>query len=276
MNIVTFTDPNCPWAYFAEASRLALRWTYGDQIHWSRAYVVIAEHVGQSEATGFTPEVEAEEDRQIAVETGMPLWTDARKRITTSLRPSLAAVAARSLDAEEPLLRALWRRSRALGEAIDEPLVLRAAVEDAGVDSDRLAERMRDPAVMRRLRQEMEAARTPAAPARHLRHKLGGRGTRYSSPSWELQVGDRTLVAPGFQPLESYETLLANHAPELKRADPPERVEQVLSWAAMPLATAEVAAVARRPLAAVRAELEAVADFAPAGSDGFWAAREIA
>jgi len=273
MRIVTFTDPNCPWAFTAEAARLALRWSYGEQIEWTRAYVVIAEQVGQSEATGFTPDVEAEEDRAIAAAHGMPLWIEPRERITTSLKPSLAAVAARALGAEEPLLRALWRRSRSAGEPIDEPPVLRAAVEDAGVDPDRLDARMREPAVIDELRREMEAARAPAAPARHLRHKLGGRGTRYSSPTWVVQVGGRELVAPGFQPLESYETLLANVAPELERRDPPERAEQVLAWAATPLATAEVAAVMRRPLAGVREELRTVADFAPAGTDGFWTPR---
>lgn len=271
--ITTFTDPNCPWAFTAEASRLALRWTYGDQLTWRRAYVVISEHVGQSEAGGFTPEVEAREDVDIAARFGMPLSLQPRPRITTSLKPALAAIAARGLgpDAEERLLRALFRRGRSAGELIDEPGPLRAAITDADLDPDTVIERMSRDDVQAELRAEMSAARHPAPAAQQLRHKLGAGASRYTSPSWLIsRPGQPDLVAPGFQLLAVYETLLANAAPQLQRRDLPGGVGEALDWAARPLATAEVAAVCARPIAEVRAELEQTARFQPAGSDGFW------
>lgn len=273
VEITTFTDPNCPWAFTAEASRLALRWTYGDQLLWRRAYVVISEHVGQSEADGFTPEIEAREDADIAERFGMPLSLNPRPRITTSLKPALAAVAARGMgpEAEERLLRAFWVRGRSAGELIDEQAPLEAAISDADLDPETVTARMSRNDVKAELRAEMAAARRPAAAARQLRHKLGGGGGRYSSPTWAIgRPGKPAVIAPGFQPLAVYETLVANTAPELQRRDPPKSVGAVLDWAALPLATGEVAAVCARPIADIRAELERAALFHAIGADGFW------
>jgi hypothetical protein len=51
-------------------------------------------------------------------------------------------------------------------------------------------------------------------------------------------------VAPGFQPVESYEVALANLLPDVPRREDPSSVEEVLAWAgAEPLATKEVAVV---------------------------------
>jgi hypothetical protein len=53
---------------------------------------------------------------------------------------------------------------------------------------------------------------------------------------------------------------------ELERRADPASVEEVLAWAGIPLATAELAAVCDRDVSAVRAELERTARFA----DGYW------
>jgi len=45
---------------------------------------------------------------------------------------------------------------------------------------------------------------------------------------------------------------------------------EVLAWAGVPLATAEIAAVCDREIAEVRPELARVAMFEPVGSDGYW------
>ena len=76
---------------------------------------------------------------------------------------------------------------------------------------------------------------------------------------------------PGFRPVEAYETALANIAPELARRPDPEDVGDVLTWAGMPLATAEIAAVCDRPITDVREELARIARFEPVGGDGYWA-----
>ena len=49
----------------------------------------------------------------------------------------------------------------------------------------------------------------------------------------------------------------------------------MLTWAGMPIATAEVAAVCDREIADVRAELARVATFLPVGGDGYWTARRV-
>jgi 2-hydroxychromene-2-carboxylate isomerase len=54
---------------------------------------------------------------------------------------------------------------------------------------------------------------------------------------------------------------------ELERRADPASVEEVLAWAGMPLATAEIAAVCGRD---VRAELAQAARFEPVGGDGYW------
>ena len=62
-----------------------------------------------------------------------------------------------------------------------------------------------------------------------------------------------------------------SNAPGVGRADP-SSVDEVLAWAEMPLATAEVAAVCHREIPDVRAELARVARFEPVGGDGYWSA----
>ena len=47
----------------------------------------------------------------------------------------------------------------------------------------------------------------------------------------------------------------------------------MLAWAGMPLATAEVAAVATATIDDVRESLSRVATFTPVGGDGYWSPR---
>ena len=101
----------------------------------------------------------------------------------------------------------------------------------------------------------MRAARSPSPASRAQDYKLGGppEERRYTCPSYELErtapppadwpTASRVDL-PGFRPVEAYEAAIANLAPELTRRPDPEGVAEVLAWAGMPLATAEVAAVA--------------------------------
>jgi len=75
---------------------------------------------------------------------------------------------------------------------------------------------------------------------------------------------------PGFNPVEAYETAIANADPELPRRPRPDSVEALLGWAGEPGATAEVALVMALDLDQARAALRAVARFEPAGADGYW------
>ena len=129
----------------------------------------------------------------------------------------------------------------------------------------------------------MEASRSPSPASRAQDYKLGGptEERRYTCPSYELiRVTEppedwptaNRVDLPGYRPIEAYETAIANLAPELTRAPDPDSIEQVLMWAGMPIATAEVAAVCDREVADVRAELARVATFLPVGGDGYWTA----
>jgi hypothetical protein len=78
-------------------------------------------------------------------------------------------------------------------------------------------------------------------------------------------------TAPGYQPIESYEVLLANLAPGLERREEPSGVAEVLAWAGTPLATAEVALLCGLDRDAAREALaEAGAVERPAGADAYW------
>jgi hypothetical protein len=120
------------------------------------------------------------------------------------------------------------------------------------------------------------AARDPLPAARLLDNKLGGppEERRYTCPSYVAATEGRgPAVAPGFQPIESYEVLLANVAPGLERRDDPSGVGEVLAWAGTPLATAEVALLCGMDDGEAREALaEAGAVEHPVGADAYWSA----
>jgi hypothetical protein len=77
-------------------------------------------------------------------------------------------------------------------------------------------------------------------------------------------------AVPGFNPVEAYETAIANLAPELERRPKPASVAELLAWADHPLATAEVSLVAQLGLVQTRTALGRVARAEPAGADLYW------
>ena len=273
-----FTDPMCPFAFSAERQRLRLDWLYGDQIGWSTHLVVLSEERDPD----FTAERLAQGRRLLHERYGMPMaWTPAPEH-AASIHACRAVVAA--------LLRApghadaLLRRLRVLnfaGHALDDPETIARAATEAGLDPAALADWAGEEEVEAALREDMQAARAPSPASRAQDYKLGGPAEerRYTCPSYELE---RTTPSPadwptasrvdlpGFRPVEAYEAAIANLAPELTRRADPEDVEEVLDWAGMPLATAEVAAVSDRPIADVREELSRTARFEPVGGDGYW------
>ena len=88
--------------------------------------------------------------------------------------------------------------------------------------------------------------------------------------SWRGTTGGPIVTIPGFNPVEVYETAIANLAPTLERRPKPTSAEEVLEWAGEPLATAEVAAIMQRSLAAAHALLQQVARPEAAGADFYW------
>jgi hypothetical protein len=208
---------------------------------------------------------------------GMPIDPAPYPRPASS-EPACRAVVAAHLyapEAEEPLLRRLRVRVM-LGGLLDEPELIAAAARDVGLDPAQLADWCARDDVEAALQADIAAARNPAAPARALGHKLGGpaKQRRYTAPSYELTCASEAgppVVVPGFNPVEAYETAIANLAPELDRRPKPGRVEELLRWAGEPLATAEVALVMQLSAEEARATLSrAGATPLAAGADFYW------
>jgi 2-hydroxychromene-2-carboxylate isomerase len=269
-----FTDPTCPWAFSAEPQRWRLRWLYGDQLAWTDRMVVLSDDAEEL-AEVFPPDVHASALATIRDRFGMPIDATERPRSAAS-EPSCAAVVAARLNAPdraEALLRALRVRIMG-GELPDEPATIAGAAQEAGLDPEQLAAWTAGEDTAAALAADRAAARDPLPAARLLDNKLGGppEERRYTCPSYvAMTLGSGPAVAPGFQPIESYEVLLANAAPGLERRDEPSGVGEVLAWAGTPLATAEVALLCGMDHDEAREALaEAGAVERPVGPDAYW------
>jgi predicted DsbA family dithiol-disulfide isomerase len=273
--ITEFTDPGCPWAYSAEPFRRRLSWLYGDRLEWRVRMVGLATAPEDYLERGFTPERQSQAFRSIALDHGMPIDTRVRPRMSATVPACLAVVATerQAPGAVRTLLRRLRVRHFA-GELLDEPSTLAGAAADAGISASQLDAWMADPEAEAALVEDMRAAREPLPAARVLDHKLANwsGGRRYTCPSYEIvRLSDGVRIAvPGFQPFSVYDVILANLVPGLDRREPPESVEEVLSWTGTPLATKEVAVVCDIPQEEARERLGRVAIETHVGTDGFW------
>jgi 2-hydroxychromene-2-carboxylate isomerase len=267
LDLTLFTDPACPFAFSAEPVRRRLRWHYGDQLVWRTRMIVLTLEPGEAERL-------AEGAPNLQRIHGMPIDPAPYAR-TESSEPACRAVVAARLHApgsDERLLRRLRVRVMQRG-LLDDPELISGAARDAGLDPEELDEWCSRDDVEAELQSDIEAARTPHPAARALDHKLGGPRSRrrYTAPSYELTRGDGVqALVPGFNPVEAYETAIANLAPELERRPKPTDVEDVLAWADEPLATAEVALIAQLDPRDARAALSRVATPIAAGADFYW------
>jgi hypothetical protein len=267
LEVTHFTDPACPFAFSAEPVRFRLRWHYGEQLIWRTRMIVLTLEPGEAKKLGGAPGLQRL--------YGMPINPAPYARPASS-EPACRAVVAAHLnrpDAEEPLLRRLRVRTM-LGGLLDDPDLIAAAARDVGLEPALLAEWSESDAVRQALQADIAAARAPSPAGRALDHKLGGPRSerRYTAPSYELTrtTGGPTVTVPGFNPVEVYETAVANLAPSVERRPKPTSAEEVLEWAGEPLATAEVAAIMQRSLAAAHALLQQVARPEAAGADFYW------
>jgi predicted DsbA family dithiol-disulfide isomerase len=268
LEIAHFTDPACPFAFSAEPTRLGLRWHYGDQLRWRTRMIVLTLEPGEAEKL-------AEGAPGLQRLYGMPIDPAPYPRPASSEAACRAVVAARvnAPEVEERLLRRLRVRVMA-GGLLDDPQLIAAAAHDVGVDPAALQAWCASDEVAAELGADIEAARAPAPSARTLDHKLGGppERRRYTAPSYEIRRADKAtaVTVPGFNPVEAYETAIANLDPEVVRRPKPESVEDLLDWADEPLATAEIAAVMQLDMGQARAALSRVARPCPAGAELYW------
>src|SRR3954447_23327019 len=274
-----YTDPTCPFAFSAERQRLRLLWLYGEQIDWELHMVVLRDRTRDD----FPPERVAESRRALQLQYGMPIdWRPAPLVVSAPACRAVVATRLHAPDREAAFLRRL-RVLNFSGLALDGPAVIERAGTEALIEPEELRAWIEDPDVEPAVRADMAASRSPSPASRAQDYKLGGPPgeRRYTCPSYELiRATDpppdwptaNRVDLPGFRPVEAYEAAIANLAPELTRRADPGSVDEVLAWAGMPIATAEVAAVCDREIADVRAELARVATFLPVGGDGYWTA----
>jgi predicted DsbA family dithiol-disulfide isomerase len=262
LDVELFTDPACPFAFSAEPVRVRLRWHYGDGLRWTTRMIVLTRETGEAEKL-------AEGAPGLQRRFGMPIDPRPYPRPASSEPACRAVVAARlhAPDRADALLRRLRVRVMQNG-LLDDPALIDAAAADAGLDPAAVRAWSVTDEVAAALEADAAAARDPLPAARALDHKLGGPPDqrRYTAPSYVIDG----VAIPGFNPVEVYETTIANRAPDLPRRPKPQSVTELLRRAGEPLATAEVALVMRLDRDEARAALEGVARFAPAGADGYW------
>jgi predicted DsbA family dithiol-disulfide isomerase len=281
ISVAHYTDPGCPFAFSAEPRLLKLQWRYGDQLEWSTHMIVLSESVEEYEKKGLTPELLQRGAAHLRDLWGMPIDDTLRPRMHATAPACRAFVAARQYAPEKA--EALLRRLRVLtmgGGLLDDPALIAQAATEAGIDNTDLDAWVRDPDVEIALRADMAATRDPhpAALAQKARLSPAGDGWRYSAPSLVFRDADgNTAAAPGFQPNESYEAVLANLDATLEQREAPTDVTEVLEWAPWPLASIEVAALLDVSIEDARTALSAVATETPVGQDGYWSlARDAA
>ena len=278
VKIVHYTDPGCPFAFSAERQLRQLEWHYGDQVDVETRMIVLADSAADYEAKGFNPEKLQGGLTHLQGLYGMPISLELRERVSGTREACAAYVAARRhapADAAARLLRELRVLGMA-GHLLDAQDTIDRAAAAAGIDAAELSSWVAEPETTTELEADKHAARHPHESAVALAHKLAkwDDGWRYTAPSLEVSAGrgdGDVITVPGFQPIESIDVAIAHVAPWVERAASAETVEEVLSWADFPLATAEVAAIRGISIDKAHAELnKAGASYHEVGADGYW------
>jgi predicted DsbA family dithiol-disulfide isomerase len=275
VQITLFTDPACPFAFSAEPIRLALRWRYGDALQWQVRMIVLTLEPGEAEKL-------AQGAPGLQRRYGMPIAPHPYPRAASSEPACRAVVAVREHAGQDPaarLLRGLRVRTMA-GGLLDDEHLIRSAATEAGIYPTDLREWSAAHKTEAALQADIAASRDPLPQARALDHKLGGprEQRRYTAPSYVFAdaTGTRQIAVPGFNPAEVYEAVIANLGPEAGRRPAPGDVTELLRWAQVPLATAEIVEIMQQPEPEVRAALAAVATPRPAGADCYWSLGGVA
>src|SRR3954454_22989013 len=247
VNVTPFSDPGCPWAYSASPALAVLRWRYGDQLNWRLAMVGLTETPDQYERRGYTTEGSAL-GRTIFRRYGMPL-APAPKRSVSATSPACRVVVAARLRAperEDAVFRALQFAQFTTGALLDDPDDLCAALDGVpGVDAAALVAARDDDDVWAAYDADKAATRTAEGSPTAAQGKAAATDgpVRYTAPSLIFTRNGQRLEAGGFQPVEAYDVVIANLAPDLERRDPPEDVADLLAAFPDGLTTQEIAAV---------------------------------
>jgi len=255
VNVTHFTDPGCPWAWSATPSLAVLRWRFADQLQWRHVMIGLREENDSTALpAAYTPE-RAALGWQSFRRFGMPFAPQPKAKISSTSPACRAIVAARlsASDREWAVLRALQTAQFTTSTLLEDRDGLRVALDAVpGVDAEAIVAAIDSDAVTEAYeadRAETRSAQDTPTEAQG-RHSTRGGPSRYTAPSIIFSSNGDSLEVGGFQPLEAYDTALANLDRTLERREPPEDPADLLDFFEDGLFTAEVAALLAERLAA--------------------------
>jgi 2-hydroxychromene-2-carboxylate isomerase len=228
-----------------------LRWRFGAQLDWRLVLIGLSEGPDRYVKSGYTPARSAQGYRTFGRRFGMPFGGQPRERVTGTGQACRLIVAARlrhGAEAELGVFRALQLAQFTTTLLLDTPEGLQAALTERpvdGVDAAALVAALADADVEAAYQSDRVLSRTAAgSPTEAQGREADTDGAvRYTAPSIIFETADgRSLEVGGFQPLEAYDTALANLDVSLERRPAAEDPVEVV--AALPYApvTREVAA----------------------------------
>jgi protein-disulfide isomerase-like protein with CxxC motif len=255
VNVTHFTDPGCPWAWSATPSLAVLRWRFGAQLEWRHVMIGLRETTDGPPPSGYTPE-RAALGWQSFRRFGMPFAPVPKSKVSATSPACRAIVAARLADPsrEWAVLRALQTAQFTTPTLLENPDDLRTALADVpGIDAEQIVAAIESDAVLEAYASDCAQTRGAEGTPTHAqgRHSDRGGAVRYTAPSIVFEQDGRSLEVGGFQPLEAYDTALANLDVSLERRDPPEDPVELLDAFPDGLFTAEVAALIAQRLAPI-------------------------
>lgn len=228
---VEYTDPSCSYAWGTEPKYRRLAWQYGEHLALRRVQCGIIAR-GWHEAHGIGLDTEAMRDRQtaywaeVSALTGAPHPDPVRRVMTWSEDACRVAKAAEAQgdDVAERVLRRLresWHVAGLPADTVERGLQVAAGV--AGLDPERLARDVADPATEAAYRADWEEARRPNDYVRNLPDRRVGRGAaqehngrmRYGLPCLVLTGPAGTATVAGWRTWREWEEALEAVAPGL-------------------------------------------------------------
>jgi 2-hydroxychromene-2-carboxylate isomerase len=251
VSLTHFSDPHCPWAYSAWPAHAVLRWRFGGQLDWRLVMIGLSEGPERYVESGYTAQRSAQGYRSFGRRFGMPFGGQPRARVTgtgTACRLVVAARLRHGVEAELGVFRTLALAQFTTTLLLDTPDGLREALEArpvAGVDAAALVAALKDDDVEAAYQEDRALARTAAgSPTEAQGREANTDGAvRYTAPSIVFETASgASLEVGGFQPVESYDTALANLDTTLERRPTAEDPVEVLRALPYAPATREVAA----------------------------------
>ena len=244
-----YIDPACPWGYSASPALAVLRWRYGAQLDWRVVMIGLSESAERNIERGFTPLRIARLTAELFRPYGMPFAHEPKHRPSASARACRAVISAglAAPGADWTALRALQLSQFSTPLILDDDAHISAVVAAAtGLSPATIQGLLDSPEVGEAYARDRAEARSAAGTAAE---KQGTTAVtddgivRYTAPSVIFEHDGERLIAGGFQPVQTYDVLIANLAPEIERRAAARTPAEALAAFPQGLTTQEVAAI---------------------------------